>query len=106
MRLPFEGDWKLSEDLDETDHDCYEEHERRLAFRLQEANLVAGQRSKLSYQTAKQYYDKRTGLEHFKKGNLVYLHDPTYKKGRAKKCSYQFKGPSEIESKISALIYG
>jgi hypothetical protein len=94
-----------SEDLDEADHDCYEEHVRRLALRLHEANIVAGQNSKLSCQTAKQYYDKRTGLEHFKKGYLVYLHDPTYKKGRAKKFSYQFKGPFEIESKVSPLIY-
>jgi hypothetical protein len=105
MRLPIEGDWRPSTNLDETDQDCYEEHVRRLALRLREANTVAGQNSKLSYQAAKQYYDKRTKLEQFKKGDLVYFHDPIYKRGRAKKFFYQFKGPFEIESKVSPLIY-
>jgi transposase InsO family protein len=105
MRLPIEGDWRPSTNLDETDQDCYEEHVRRLALRLHEANTVAGQNSKLSYQAAKQYYDRRTKLEQFKKGDLVYLHDPIYKRGRAKKFSYQFKGPFKIESKVSPLIY-
>jgi hypothetical protein len=41
----------------------------------------------------------------FKKGDLVYLHDPVYKRGIAKEFSYQYKGPYEIEQKISPLIY-
>jgi len=44
-------------------------------------------------------------LEHFKKGDLVYIHDPTYKHSKARKFSYQYKGPFEIEQKISSLIY-
>jgi transposase InsO family protein len=67
MRLPIEYDWRPSKNLDATDQDCYEEHVRRLALRLREANTVAGQNSKLSYQAAKQYYDKRTKLEQLKK---------------------------------------
>jgi hypothetical protein len=70
---------------------------KQLASRLREANTVARQNSKLSHQAAKQYYDKHTKLEKFKKGDSVYLHDPTYKKGRAKTFFYQFKGPFEIE---------
>jgi hypothetical protein len=67
---------------------------------------VAGQNYKLSYRTAKQfYYDKRTKLEQFNKGDLVYLHDSIYKRGRTKKFSYQFQGPFEIDLKISPLIY-
>jgi hypothetical protein len=106
MRVPTEDDWRLSEKLDQTDQDHYEEHVRRQALRLREANTVAGQNYKLSYRTAKQfYYDKQTKLTQFKKGDLVYLHDPICKRGRAKKCSYQFQGPFEIELKTSPLIY-
>ena len=47
----------------------------------------------------------RTKLEQFKKGDLVYLHDPIHKRGKAKKFSYQYKGPFEIESRISPSIY-
>jgi hypothetical protein len=45
---------------------------RVLALRLHESNKVAGQHSKSSRETAKQYYDKQAKLEQFKKGNLVY----------------------------------
>ena len=42
-----------------------------------------------------------------RKDDLVYLHDPTHKRGKAKKFSYQYKykGPFEIESKMLPLIY-
>jgi hypothetical protein len=33
------------------------------------------------------------------------VYDPTYKRGKAKKLSYQYKGPFEIEQRISPLIY-
>lgn len=35
----------------------------------------------------------------------MYLYAPTHKRGKAKKFSYQYKGPFEIEQKISPLIY-
>jgi hypothetical protein len=76
-----------------------------LAKRLHEANKAAGQHSKLSHETAKRYYDRQTKLECFKKGDLVYIHDPTYKRSKARKFSYQYKGPFVIEQKISSLIY-
>jgi len=44
-------------------------------------------------------------LEQFSKGDLVYVHDPTHKRNKAKKFSYQYKGPFEVEQKISPLIY-
>jgi hypothetical protein len=33
------------------------------------------------------------------------VHDPIHKHGKARKFSYQYKGPYEIEEKISPLIY-
>jgi len=33
------------------------------------------------------------------------LYDPIHKRGKAKKFSYQYKGPYEVEQKISSLIY-
>jgi hypothetical protein len=105
MRLPIESDWRAKETKAEGGDDCYEERVRNLALQLHEANKMAGQHSKLSHQTAKRYYDRQTKLEQFKKGDLVYLRDPTHKRGKAKKFSYQFKGPFEIECKISPLIY-
>ena len=85
--------------------DDYEKHVRVLAERLREANKAAGQQSKISHENAKRYYDRQTRLEQFCKGDLVYIHDPTHKRGKAKKFSYQYKGPFEIEQKISSLIY-
>jgi hypothetical protein len=105
MRLPIEGDWRPKRQEAETGENSYEDHVRALALRLHEANKIAGQHSRASHETAKRYYDKQTKLEQFKKGDLVDLHDPVHKRGKAKKFSYQFKGAFEIESKISPLIY-
>jgi hypothetical protein len=76
-----------------------------IASRLREANKVAGHQSKLSHDTAKRYYDRQVKWEQFKKGDFVYMRDPTYKRGKAKKFSYQYKGPFEIKQRISSLIY-
>jgi len=104
MRLPVEDDWRprLHDKIEEDD---YDRHVRTLAERLCEANKAAGQQSKRSHKTAKWYYDRQTKLEQFKKGDFVYLHDPTHKRGKAKKFSYQYKGPFEAEQRISSLIY-
>ena len=105
MRLPIEDDWQPRLDnctLEDTD---YDEHVRALAERLREAHKVAGQQSKLSHDTAKRYYDRQTKLEKFKKGEFVYVHDPTYKRGKAKKFSYQYKGPFEVIERVSPLVY-
>ena len=75
-----------------------------LAKRLHEANKVARQQSKKSHETAKRYYDCSAKWE-FTRGELVYLHDPTHKRGKARKFSYQYRGPFEIEQRISPLIY-
>jgi hypothetical protein len=66
---------------------------------------VAGQKSKQSHDVAKRYYDRKTKLEQFKKGDFVYVHDPIYKRGKVTKFSYQYRGPYEIEEKISPLIH-
>jgi len=105
MRLPVEDDWKPRITSKEVTGDDYEKHARGLAERLREASKVAISQSKLSHETAKRYYDRRTKLEQFSTGTLVYMYDPTYKRGKAKKFSYQNKGPYEVEQKISPLIY-
>jgi hypothetical protein len=105
MRLPIEGDWRPKGTEDKAGDDSYEDHVRALALRLHEANKIAGQHSKLSHQTAKRYYDRQTKLEQFKKGDLVYLYDPTHKRGKAKRFSYKYEGLFQIQSKISPLIY-
>jgi len=105
MRLPVEDDWKPSVTNKEVTGDEYEKHVWGLAELLREASKVARSQSKLSHETAKRYYDRRTKLEQFNKGTLVYMYDATYRRGRAKKFSYQYKGPYEIEQKISPLIY-
>ena len=105
MRLPIEDDWRpcrSKNDLLEVD---YEKHARTLAESLREANKAAGQHSKLSHEVAKQYYDRQTKLEKFVKGDLVYVHDPIYKRGKDKKFSHKYKGPFEVEGRISPLIY-
>jgi hypothetical protein len=105
MRLPIEDDWKPNLGNRNMGDDEYEKHVKTLAERLQEANKVAGQQCKLSHAIAKRYYDRQMKFEQFKKGDLVYVHDPVYKRGKAKKFSYQYKGPFEIEQRISPLIY-
>jgi len=44
-------------------------------------------------------------LEKLVKGYLVYVHDPIYKRGKAKKFSHKYKGPFEVVGRISPLIY-
>jgi hypothetical protein len=105
MRLPIEDDWKPQVGDNTLGERDYEEHVKMLARRLHDANKVAGEHSKVSHDTAMRYYDRQTKLMPFKKGDLVYLHDPVYKRAIAKKFSYQYKGPYEIEQKISPLIY-
>jgi len=75
-----------------------------LAKRLHEANKVAGRQSKLSHETAKRYYYRQAKLGQFNKGDFVYVHYPTYKRSKARKFSYQYKGTFEVEQKISPLI--
>jgi hypothetical protein len=75
------------------ERDEYEQHARLLAERLREANKAAGQQSRMSHETAKRYYDRQTKLEQYQKGDLVYVHDPTHKRGKARKFSCQYKGP-------------
>ena len=105
MRLPIEDDWQPNLQKGELKEDGYEEHVRMLALRLKEAHKVAGQQSKISHQKAKRYYDEHTKLEHFSKGDLVYLYDPIYKRGKARKFAYKYKGPYEVKQKISPLVY-
>jgi len=93
----------LSDTREEGDE--YEAHVQVLAERLHEANRAAGQQSKQSHETAKRYYDRKARLEQFRKGDLAYVYDPVHKRGKARKFSYQYKGPYEIEEKISPLIY-
>ena len=105
MRLPIEDDWKPSSGNVNTTEDEHEQHVSELAERLREANKTAGQQSKMSHDTAKRYYDRHTKMEQFKKGDYVYVHNPVHKRGKAKKFSYQYDGPFEVEQKISSLIY-
>jgi hypothetical protein len=48
--------------------------------------------------------DRQTKLEQLYKGDFVNIHDLTHKRGKARKFSYQYKGPFEIEQKVSPLI--
>jgi hypothetical protein len=105
MRLPIEKDWKPQLGEENAEGNEYEAHVNVLTERLHEANKVVGAQSKQSHETAKRYYDRKTKLEQFKRGNFVYVHDPIHKCGKARKFSYQYKGPYEIEENISSLIY-
>jgi len=105
MRLPIEDDWRPLVNSHIIKENEYEEHVKQLVERLREANKVAGQQSRTSHNNAKRYYDRQTKLQSFKKGDFVYVRDPTYKRGKAKKFSHRYKGPYAIEEKISSLIY-
>jgi len=89
MRLPIEDDRKPNLGNKDLEEEEYENHVKTLAERLREANKVAGQQSKISHETAKRYYDRQTKLEKFSKGDFVYIHDPTHKRSKSKKFSYQ-----------------
>ena len=87
MRLPIEDDWRPQTSGDKLQESDYENHVRLLAKRLHEANEAARQQSKRSHETAKRYYDHSVKWEQFTRGELVYLHDPTHKRGKARKFS-------------------
>jgi hypothetical protein len=105
MRLQIEDNWKPQKKGKEIVENDYEEHMKTLAKRLHEANRIAGQQSKLTHEVSKRYYDRQAKWQYYSKGDLVYIHDPTHKRGKARKFSYQYKGPFEIEKRISPLIY-
>jgi len=105
MRLPIEDDWKPSVSDSVVEENEYQKYVEKLVERLREANKVAGQQSRMSHETAKRYYDRQTKIESFRKGDFVYVRDPTFKRGKAKKFSSQYRGPYEIDMKVSALIY-
>jgi hypothetical protein len=105
LRLPIEDDWTPKKTESKPLESDYDAHVRMLAQRLHEANKVAGLQSQLSHETAKRYYDRQAKYEKVEKGDLVYLHNPIFKRGKAKKFSYQYEGPYEVELRISPLIY-
>jgi hypothetical protein len=88
MRLPIEDDWKPNLGERDMKQDESVTHVKLLVERLREANQVAGRQSKLSHETAQRYYDRQTKPQRFSKGDFVYVHDPIYKRGKAKKFSY------------------
>ena len=83
MRLPIRDDWRPKVTKPSIERN-YEEHVKTVAVRFREANGAAGTHSKQSHLASKEYYDRRTKLEQYRKGNLVYLHDPTYKWGKSR----------------------
>jgi len=100
LRLPIGDDWKPWLSNKEISDNEYEGHVKLLAKRLHEANKLAGQQSKLSHETAKRYYDRHTKLELFSKGDFVCEHDHTHKRSMAKKFSYQYRRPFEVERRF------
>jgi hypothetical protein len=74
-------------------------------MRLYETNKEAKKQSKLSHETAKKYYDRKTREVSLKRGDFVYLYNPIAKRGRAKKFEYKYQGPYMILEQISLLIY-
>jgi hypothetical protein len=46
------------------------------------------------------YYDRQTSIEQFKKGDLVYLHDPTYKGGKLRNFHISLKGHTRLNPKF------
>jgi hypothetical protein len=104
-RLPIEDDWKPNVSNEKLGDDEYESHVKLLAERLCQANDTAGQHSKLSHEVAKRYYNRQTKLQQFSKGDLVNIHDHTYKRNQAKNFSYQYKGPFTVKHRNSPLIY-
>lgn len=63
MPLPVEDDWKPRLGDNRAEEDEYEEHVKMLAELLRQVNMVAGQQSKMSRETAKLSYDRQTKLE-------------------------------------------
>ena len=82
MPLAIEEYWKPQVTRKDSGDDEYEEHVKMLIMRLHEANVVAGQQSKLSHETSKRYYDSQTKLEKLHKGDSIYIHDPTCKRDK------------------------
>jgi hypothetical protein len=46
------------------------------------------------------YYDRRTSIEQFKKGDLVYLHDPTYKGGKLRNFHISLRDHTRLNPKF------
>jgi len=73
MPLAIEEYWKTQVTRKDSGDDEYEEHVKILIMRLHEANILAGQQSKLSHEISKRYYDRRNWRSFIKEIRYIYM---------------------------------
>jgi len=80
----------------EPNNQSHGEYARKLRQSLEKAYSSAREKLQTVAQCWKTNYDQRIHGEHFKVGDLVYLHNPAIPKGRSRKLYCSWTGPFTI----------
>lgn len=74
----------------------YDDYYSNIKLKLQKSFEIARENLIKSKENSKMYYDKRTNINQYKTGDLVYLQNKNLKPGISKKLQPNFKGPYKI----------
>ena len=81
------------------------EYAFQLAEQMRVVHEYARKNLKITADTMKRRYDKNIHFHEYNKGDVVWLHDPTKKKGLSHKLRNHWKGPFHKVKKISDVTY-
>jgi hypothetical protein len=105
IRLPLSAVIPRPDDVDHTSSREPEGYLQELKTVLQQAHEVARTNLKKSAVYQKKQYDVKATRRSLQKGQAVWLHDPTRRKGVCHKLTSKWKGPYVISRKIDDTTY-
>lgn len=77
----------------------------RLSERLDKINKLASNQMALVRERQKRQYDIKINKTQYPVGSLVWLHDPTTKKGLCRKLQLPWEGPYQVIQILSDIVY-
>ena len=83
----------------------HDEYAADLRQTLEEAYQTVRTKLGTHLQRQKEIYDRRVHGQPFKKGDLVWLHNPAAKRGKSKKLVCPWAGPYVVVKKLSEVTY-
>ena len=81
------------------------EYASHLKQSLKDAYSAVRQQLNQAHARQKQYYDRKVHGEPYKKGDLVWLHNPTVPPGQSAKLMHPWTGPYRIVERLSEVDY-
>ena len=81
------------------------EYAAQLQEKMQECHQIAKEVLRQSLRSQKRHYDRSVRGIIYHVGQLVWLHDPTKRKGRSPKLTLKWKGPYLVTHRLSDVNY-